>query len=85
MRTRLEGGEPPLVSFFLGEASWYLLSTRKVMGSYGGQNGEVTALDVLADHFGNFQRYGGEELKLMKLRLDPDGSHPFFNKLEAWP
>jgi len=70
MRTRLESGESPLVSFFLAEASWYLFSTRRVVGSYDGQKVEVAAPDVLADHFGNVKGYGGAELEFMKLRLN---------------
>jgi hypothetical protein len=62
-------GELPLVSFFFAEASWYLLSTRRVLGSYADQNVDVAALDVHADHFGNFKGVGGAKTELMTLRL----------------
>ena len=46
-RIELKPGELPLVSFFLEEASWYLLSTRRVLGAYADQNVDLAALGVL--------------------------------------
>jgi hypothetical protein len=68
-RIELKPGELPLVSCFLGEASWYLLSTCRVLGAYADQNVDVAALDVHADHFGNFKGSGGARIELMTLRL----------------
>jgi hypothetical protein len=68
-RAELKPGELPLVGFFLADASWYLLSTRRVLGSYADQNVDVAALDVHEDHFGNFKGIGGTKTELMKLRL----------------
>ncbi len=68
-RAEVEPGELPLVSFFVSEASWYLLTTRRVVGSCSGQNVRVTAIDVLEDHFGNFKGFGGAKLQIMRLRL----------------
>jgi hypothetical protein len=67
---RLEHDEAPLVSFWLGEESWYLFSTRRILGSYGGKNVEAAALDVREDHFGDFKGIQGAELELMYLHLD---------------
>ena len=61
--------ESPLVSFFLSEASWSVLSTRRVIGSYSGREVAVAALDVLEDHFGDFKGYGGAQVEVMTLRL----------------
>ncbi|HXN47174.1 MAG TPA: hypothetical protein VN893_11075 [Bryobacteraceae bacterium] len=69
-RANLEEGESPLVSCYISEASWYLLSTRRVVGVYGGQKIDVGALDIHVDHSGDFKGYGGEDLELMTLRLN---------------
>ena len=68
-RARLGVEERPLVSFFLSEASWYLLSTRRVLGSYSGREVAVAALDVLEDHFCDFKGHGGAQVEVMTLRL----------------
>jgi hypothetical protein len=68
-RAELGPGELPLVSFFLSEASWYVLTTRRVIGAYSGQRVQPGALDVLDARFGNFKGYGGTELEVMTLRL----------------
>jgi hypothetical protein len=68
-RAELEPGELPLVSFLLSEASWYMLTTRRVVGEHSGRRVKVAALDVLEDRFGNFTGYRAVELEVMTLRL----------------
>lgn len=68
-RTRLESGELPLVSFYLSEASSFVLTTRRVVGTYAGKRVDAAAISVLDDRFGNFKGYGDAELEVMKLRL----------------
>jgi hypothetical protein len=70
MRARLEPDEVPVVSFCLGPESWYLFSTRRVLGCYGSKDVEVAALDVRESRFGDFKGSHGAELELMHLRLD---------------
>ena len=66
---KLQPGELPLVGFFLSPESWYLLSTRRVVGAYVGQEVTSAAVDVLEDQFGNFKGYGGTDLEVMTLRM----------------
>jgi hypothetical protein len=66
-------GEFPLVSFFLAEASWYVFTTRRVLGCYSGARVGVAALDVLKDDFDNFKGYGGRETEVMVLQLAGGG------------
>ncbi len=58
----------PVVSFFCSEASWYLFTTRRILGSYSGQAVELAALDVVKDRFGNFKGHGGRETEVMVLQ-----------------
>jgi hypothetical protein len=68
-RAGLEPGELSLVSFFLSKASWYGLTTRRVVGSYSGRDVSVAAPDIVRDDFGdNPKGYGGVELQVMTLR-----------------
>ena len=57
-RVQLQPGELVVVSSFLSDASWYLFTTRRILGSYGGQGVEMVALDVLDFDFANFKGYG---------------------------
>lgn len=68
-RVQLRPGELPLVSSFFSEASWYLLTTRRVIGSYAARTVDVTAVSVLDARFGNFKGYGGAQLEIMRLQL----------------
>jgi hypothetical protein len=68
-RAEPEPGELPLVSFLFSETSWYLLTTRRVVGELSGRRVGAAALEVLEDRFGNFKGYGGAELEVMTLRL----------------
>lgn len=65
---QLQAGELPVVSFFRSEASWYLFTTRRILGSYSGQGVELSALDVVKEHFGNFKGNGGRETEVMALQ-----------------
>jgi hypothetical protein len=67
-RTGLGAEESPLVSFFLSEASWYVLSTRRVFGSYSSREIAVAALDVLEADFGDFKGFRGARVEVMTLR-----------------
>jgi hypothetical protein len=70
---QLQAGELPIVSFFRSESSWYLFTTRRILGSYLGQAVELAALDVVEDRFGNFKGHGGREIEVMAL-LTSSGS-----------
>jgi hypothetical protein len=72
-RAKLEAGELPVVSFFNSEASWYLLTTRRVIGAFAGHSVAVSSLDVVKDDFNNFKGYGGVELEVRTLRLSGGG------------
>jgi hypothetical protein len=65
----LQLGELPVVSFFRSEASWYLFTSRRVLGHFSGQAVEAAAVDVVSDRFGNFKGYGGRETEVMSLQL----------------
>jgi hypothetical protein len=68
-RAELQLGETPLVSCFFSEMSWYVFTTRRVVGGYGGRAVDAAALDVLKNRFRNFKGYGGTELEVMRLRF----------------
>lgn len=68
----LEPGELPIVSFFVGKESWYLLTTRRVVGAYSGLSVRVATLDVRVQDFGNFKGYRSVELEVMRLQLAND-------------
>jgi hypothetical protein len=65
----LEVGELPVISFFRAEASWYLCTSRRVLGYFSGIAVEVAALDVVQDRFGNFKGSSGRETEVMTLLL----------------
>ena len=74
VRVELEPGELPLVSFFLSPESWYLFTTRRIVGRYNGHNVEVSPLDVVKDYFPkrrDLERrdLDEHEIKAMTLRL----------------
>jgi len=68
-RVELEPCELPLVSFSVSNATWYLLTTRRVLGHHSGRRVRVGALDVLENNFGDFKGHGGAKLQVMTLRL----------------
>jgi hypothetical protein len=51
------------------EGSWYLLTTRRILGCFSEQAVQVAALDVLEDQFGDFKGRGGRATDIMTLRL----------------
>jgi hypothetical protein len=68
-RAAWEPGELSIVSFFLSESSWYVLTTRRVVGAYSGHEVKAAALDVLAQRFGNFKTYDGAAVEVMALQF----------------
>jgi hypothetical protein len=70
---QLQIGELPIVSYWRSDASWYLFTTRRILGSYSGNNVELSAMAVSKDHFGNFKGHGGKETEVMTLQTS-DGS-----------
>jgi hypothetical protein len=66
---QLQVGELPIVSFFRSDASWYLFTTRRILGCFSGQFIEAAALDVAKDRFGNFKGHGAQETEVMTLQL----------------
>lgn len=64
----LHAGELPVVSFFRSAASWYLFTTRRILGSHLGNAVEVGALEIAKDGFGNFKGHGGRETEVMTLQ-----------------
>src|SRR5262245_46626756 len=58
---QLQTGELPIVSFWRSDASWYLFTTRRILGSYSGNDVELSAITVSKDRFGNFKGHGGKE------------------------
>ncbi len=68
-RVELQAGEAPLVSFFLSSESWYLLSTRRIIGASAGLMVSVNSLDVVDERFGDFKGRSGVTVEVMFLRL----------------
>jgi hypothetical protein len=73
----LEPGELPIVSSYVSEESWYLLTSRRILGRYAGKQVSAVPLEVVSDDFGNFKGYrhvlkeemvlhlvGGDEVRL---------------------
>lgn len=69
----LQTSESPLIGFFLSPESWYVFTTRRVVGAYAGRFVDVAALDVLGNRFGEFKGHRGEELNAMTLRFADGG------------
>jgi len=63
----MTSGESPIVSCFHSEASWYVLSTRRVLGACGGQDVDMAVLEVAKQSFGDFKGHGGSATELMNL------------------
>jgi hypothetical protein len=53
------------VSFFLSQQSWYLLTSRRVLGSYSGLSVEVAALDIVKDDFVDPKGHNGSEIEVV--------------------
>ena len=65
---RLSPAELVLVSCHFSPASWYVITTRRIVGTYYGRRSEVPAEDIDEDNFGNFKGYGQMEREVMTIR-----------------
>lgn len=65
---RLSPGEIVLVSCYFSKASWYAITTRRIVGAYYGRRSEILATDIEEQNFGNFKGYGGMEREVMTIR-----------------
>ena len=69
---KMQAGELPIVSSFISENSWYLFTTRRVVGTYQGQKVELASVDCTRDSYGNFKGYGKQETEVMTLNHSGD-------------
>ncbi len=68
-RAAMEEGELPIASCFISEESWYLFTTRRILGTHGGQSYNEAANDILDSRFGSIKGDGHEETTVMKLKF----------------
>ena len=68
-RILMQEGELPIVSSFISDESWYLFTTRRLLGTYGGQRYDALPAEILQYEFGNFKGYGHEETAVMNLKF----------------
>lgn len=61
--------ELPIVSCFISEVSWYVLTTRRILGFYSGQRYEAVPNQILDTYFGDFKGTAGQETELMRLKV----------------
>lgn len=66
---RIKPGEFPIVSAFHSESSWYVLSTRRVLGAYHDEVIDEAVLDVVQHKFGNFKGLGQTTIEIMSLEV----------------
>ena len=69
---RMESGELPLVSCYISPASWYVISTRRVIGMCNGNKVAVDAHRILEDHFVNFKGIGNKNVEVFTIRTAYD-------------
>ncbi|MGD2179501.1 hypothetical protein [Lusitaniella coriacea] len=73
-RFTLQPSELAIVTSHISDSSWYALTTRRIVGSYGGCIVDLAATNVTEDRFGNFKGYGDAQTEIMVLvcseRLD---------------
>lgn len=67
LSVEMKPGESPIVSCFHSEASWYVLSTRRVLGACRGRAVDLAVLDVAKQSFGDFKGHGGSATEFMNL------------------
>ncbi len=67
-RCGLQLGELVIVTSFISDASWYALTSRRIIGLYRGKLSDLQAVDVIEDKFRNFKGYRGVETEIMTLR-----------------
>ena len=65
---RVSRGELVLVSCYFSNASWYAITTRRIVGVYYGRRSEIPATDIEEPKFGNFKGYGEMEREVMTIR-----------------
>lgn len=63
----LKTGESPIVSCFHSDASWYVLSTRRVLGACQGRAVDIAVLEIAKQSFGDFKGYEGSPIEFMNL------------------
>ena len=59
--------ELPLVSYYASHASWYVVSTRRVLWCFRGATHAIPAHQISESKFGNFKGHGGLEREIMVL------------------
>jgi hypothetical protein len=64
----LAPSELVLVSCFISTASWYAITTRRIVGAYYGRKSDVSAAKITDDNFGNFKGYGQMAREVMTIR-----------------
>lgn len=61
-------GELPVVTSYVSEQSWYILSTRRVISFVNGKRGDVPASETETSGYGNFKGYGNQRTERMTLQ-----------------
>ena len=51
-------GELPIVSCFISNASWYLITTRRIVGNYYGNKLDIKPIEIQEELLGLFKTYG---------------------------
>lgn len=69
---RLDPGELPVVSSYLSDVSWSVLTSRRVIGAYFTHRVEVETKTVSATGFGNFKGYGGKGVEVLTMNCGDD-------------
>jgi hypothetical protein len=67
---QLEDEERPLVSYFASNASWYVITKRRVLGAACEQTYIIPAHHIIESRFGNFKGHGDIASEIMLLILD---------------
>jgi hypothetical protein len=65
----LQAGELPVVSCRISAESWYLLTTRRIVGKYMEREVEASPMDVAGEHFGNLKGHQGRNTEIMNLKF----------------
>ena len=65
----LKNGELPIVSCFFSAASWYVLTSRRVIGQYFGHGVDIPTADITQTGFGNFKGYGGKAIEVATINI----------------
>jgi hypothetical protein len=70
---KLDADELPIVSCYVDERTWYVMTTSQIHGVHNRRSFHVSPLDIKDWHWGNFKHYGRHELELACFMLN-DGS-----------